>query len=52
LKRSIKLCSLAKASDKDILDWLKYAQSRAAGIRLGLIKELLKFLDEEDSSSD
>lgn len=31
-------------SDKDILDWLKYAQSETSGIRLALTSDLLEQL--------
>jgi transposase-like protein len=31
-------------SDRDLLDWLKYAQSETDGIKLGLTEDLLDFL--------
>lgn len=38
------------ASDKDVLDWLKYAQSETDGIKLDLTNSLLKSVAENDTS--
>lgn len=36
-------------TDRDILDWLKYAQSETDGVKLGLTEELLAAVGQNDS---